>query len=702
MARNCAVIVGINDYDEISPLKYAKSDAERMRDFFMRDLGVGHDDLYFFTDDSPRNAQGRKTQPTYGTLKSFLGDRFENSFLSAGDTLWFYFSGHGMPCEGRDYLLPSDGNPRSIPDLAIAIGYVTERLRRSGADNVVMLIDACRSDGAKNAGMGIGEEKQQGVITFFSCSPSQVSYEIDEIGQGAFTNVLLEALRIQGEGNCATVERFYQFLRTQVPRLTQLHKNYFQTPYAIIEPATKLHYILLPKFANLTDITALKNDALKAEISGNIELAEQIWKRVNAASSGTDSDVFDAFMRLANRQSKANPQATVTISDRGSKSPSAPTVAEVKKNPVELVSAKGIDYRELEKLLKNKQWYEADQLTDKLMLDASELWKVGWIDLESIKKFSCEDLQTIDRLWVHYSNGLYGFSVQKDIYVECGGKLNFSHSSNETWAKFCDRTAWKSKGNFVNYPDQFFQDKFMAMKGHLPSVWGEDRLYFFSRIASCEMSDKAWGKPPSVPTVSPPPVPKEFQKEVIGRKMPLVPEVTKNPVELLSAKGIDYRELEKLLKAKEWRSADELTATLMLKIANCESQGRLDENSIKIFPCEDLRTIDQLWVHYSNSKFGFSIQKKLWLECDGELGGELDYWVWKNFTAKVGWYHPQKDDWRTCTEFMNDTENARNSLPASLPLKVFCYRDERRHKILFSGLGMCVSSLAQRLVDCSR
>ena len=313
MARNCAVIVGINDYDEISPLKYAKSDAERMRDFFMRDLGVGQDDLYFFTDDSPRNAQGRKTQPTYGTLKSFLGDRFADPFLSAGDTLWFYFSGHGMPCEGRDYLLPSDGNPRSIPDLAIPIGFVTERLRRSGADNVVMLIDACRSDGAKNAGMGIGEEKQQGVITFFSCSPSQVSYEIDEIGQGAFTNVLLEALRIQGEGNCATVERFANYLKARVPQLTKRYKNYAQTPYVEIKPETKLHYILLPRFANLSDITLLKVDALHAEAEGDFGLAFQLWMRVNVAASGTDMQAINAFQRLANKQSTNNLQPRANI-----------------------------------------------------------------------------------------------------------------------------------------------------------------------------------------------------------------------------------------------------------------------------------------------------------------------------------------------------------------------------------------------------
>lgn len=163
----------------------------------------------------------------------------------------------------------------------------------------------------------------------------------------------------------------------------------------------------------------------------------------------------------------------------------------------------------------------------------------------------------------------------------------------------------------------------------------------------------------------------QAKREKAARDAQVVRAVAQQPqkIELRSAKGIDYRELEKLLKAQEWRSADELTAKHMLKVANRESQGWLDEASIKIFPCEDLRTIDQLWVHYSNSKFGFSIQKKLWLECGGKIG-EYDYDVWKKFAAKVGWYHPQNNDWRTYTEFMNDTKNAQNALPSSLPIDV--------------------------------
>jgi formylglycine-generating enzyme required for sulfatase activity len=291
-------VFSLVSYNGISPLNYAKTDAEKVRDYFQHHLSVKSDYLKFFCDDSPR-----ETQPTYTTIKSFLHKTFQKPFLEPGDTLWFYFSGHGMPYEGQDYLLPIDGDPSIITDSAISITYITERLRRSGADNVVLFIDACRSYGQKSAGLGIGEEKQQGVITFYSCSPSQVSYEIEEIKQGAFTHVLLNGLQIQGESNCATVERLSKYLRDQVPKLTLNYKKYNQIPYAVIEPETKLHYILLPKFANLSDIDKLAAEAAIAEAEEFYALAFQIWMRVNVAAGGTDMRAIRAFQRLANKQS---------------------------------------------------------------------------------------------------------------------------------------------------------------------------------------------------------------------------------------------------------------------------------------------------------------------------------------------------------------------------------------------------------------
>ncbi|MFN6539109.1 MAG: caspase family protein [Nostoc sp. EkiNYC01] len=65
--------------------------------------------------------------------------------MGAGDNFWFFFSGHGIRYADRDYLMPCDDDPEDIENTVIAINFVTERLRRCGADNVVLILDACRN-----------------------------------------------------------------------------------------------------------------------------------------------------------------------------------------------------------------------------------------------------------------------------------------------------------------------------------------------------------------------------------------------------------------------------------------------------------------------------------------------------------------------------------------------------------------------------
>jgi len=126
-------------------------------------------------------------------------------------------------------------------------------------------------------------------------------------------------------------------------------------------------------------------------------------------------------------------------------------------------------YEQLETYLKTKKWEKADRETDRLMLSAVGKESYESLDKYDLRNFPCDELLAIDRLWVKYSNGLYGFSVQKQIYVECGGRLDFSYPSYETWNKFCYRTEWKIMGKVLNYPDEFFKSNFMK-KGHLPFV----------------------------------------------------------------------------------------------------------------------------------------------------------------------------------------------------------------------------------------
>ena len=97
----------------------------------------------------------------------------------------------------------------------------------------------------------------------------------------------------------------------------------------------------------------------------------------------------------------------------------------------------------------------------------------------------------------------------------------------------------------------------------------------------------------------------------------------------------DYKSLDKLLFEKKWREADQETKALILKLSNRETEGWLRLEDIKQIPCRDLRTIDQLWMQYSNERFGFSIQKRLWEKVCENI--EANDRIWNRFREIVGW-----------------------------------------------------------------
>ena len=80
-----------------------------------------------------------------------------------------------------------------------------------------------------------------------------------------------------------------------------------------------------------------------------------------------------------------------------------------------------------------------------------------------------------------------------------------------------------------------------------------------------------------------------------------MPNIGGDEIDLLSQmRGVDYTHLRNLLAIQSWKKADEETARQMLKLADREEEGYLALDDIEDFSCKHLRTIDQLWVKYSN------------------------------------------------------------------------------------------------------
>jgi hypothetical protein len=158
-----------------------------------------------------------------------------------------------------------------------------------------------------------------------------------------------------------------------------------------------------------------------------------------------------------------------------------------------------------------------------------------------------------------------------------------------------------------------------------------------------------------------PPIPQEGSNPIdsfLGSLFKPSPKSEIEDLDLTSERpGINYYKLRDLLAAKKWKEADRETAERM-----CEVMGRQKENWLRVediesFPCKDLKIIDKLWVYYSQGKFGFSVQKKIWQECGSPTEYNND---WERFGERVGWREGGK--WMSNTDIIK--KRGRASLPS--------------------------------------
>lgn len=132
--------------------------------------------------------------------------------------------------------------------------------------------------------------------------------------------------------------------------------------------------------------------------------------------------------------------------------------------------AQGSKYQKLETLLKAQWWREADQETYRLMITTVGKERGQLFDREDFLNFPCDDLKTIDGLWVKYSGGKFGFSVQQRIYVEAGNPLDGEYHE-KAWDEFCDRVGWRKGNSSVSYSN-LKADLHLSPPGEFPVGWG--------------------------------------------------------------------------------------------------------------------------------------------------------------------------------------------------------------------------------------
>lgn len=135
-------------------------------------------------------------------------------------------------------------------------------------------------------------------------------------------------------------------------------------------------------------------------------------------------------------------------------------------SPEELKTTMDVDFMPLATALMNKDFKEADQITRDLLIyiagpEARKRKFVYWTEVQSIPK---EDLSTIERLWLKYTDGKQGYSVQKKIWRVQKG--NFENFCKKIGWNIVDEELERKRRWFGN--DEFIYDLKKAPKGHLP------------------------------------------------------------------------------------------------------------------------------------------------------------------------------------------------------------------------------------------
>jgi uncharacterized caspase-like protein len=207
--QSWALLVGVNAYAEMRPLKYCIFDMKSLRDKLV-DGGFPPENVFLLID----TAEELKYKPTRNNILRQL--EMLTQIIRPGDRLVVAMSGHGVHLNKAGYFCPADANLANPAETLVPLDKVYQRMESCGAQVRVLLVDACRndpfrpgdkgaSDAAKNAGLGVFAAEQEtipeGIVLLSSCKRGQQSWEDEDLHHGVFMFYLIQGLEGAADAN---------------------------------------------------------------------------------------------------------------------------------------------------------------------------------------------------------------------------------------------------------------------------------------------------------------------------------------------------------------------------------------------------------------------------------------------------------------------------------------------------------------------
>jgi len=216
------VIFGIENYKNVSAVSYATRDAQTVKEYFTKTLGIHPERIYArFNEDA-----------TGGEFKKVFEGWLQNRVDSLTD-VYIYYAGHGAPSgDEKAYLIPYDADPNYAQQTGYSLDKLYETLGSLKAAHIFVFLDACFSGMNREQKMLLADARSIGIkpkdassnekLTIFAAAASnQISSAWPEKSHGLFTYFLLKGLQGEADSskdNVITVDELSNYLKTNVSK----------------------------------------------------------------------------------------------------------------------------------------------------------------------------------------------------------------------------------------------------------------------------------------------------------------------------------------------------------------------------------------------------------------------------------------------------------------------------------------------------
>jgi formylglycine-generating enzyme required for sulfatase activity len=144
------------------------------------------------------------------------------------DVALFYFAGHGVQFQGRNFLLPVGQdftNEKDIDSDAVNIDIVFTWLQDAAPKVSLLILDACRNNplvtGSRSLSRGLARlEAPSGALVAFSAQPGAVAFD-GEGRNGVYTSQLLKHIETPG----LSAEQMFKRVRADVEQATRRQQS---------------------------------------------------------------------------------------------------------------------------------------------------------------------------------------------------------------------------------------------------------------------------------------------------------------------------------------------------------------------------------------------------------------------------------------------------------------------------------------------